>query len=119
MKSIFSVLLTTGFMLFSISSSAEGDKPCKADVQKFCKDVKPGGGRIIKCMKEHESDLSAACKGKEKEMKEHMSEAKEACKADIEKFCKDVKPGEGRIMVCLKSNEDRLSEACKAGRAKK
>ncbi|MBS2023634.1 MAG: hypothetical protein JST92_14620 [Deltaproteobacteria bacterium] len=34
---------------------------CKADEQKFCGDVKPGGGAIIACMKSHEKDLSKAC----------------------------------------------------------
>jgi hypothetical protein len=38
---------------------------------------------------------------------------KGACKADVEKFCKDIKPGGGRIRACIKSNKDRLSQACK------
>ncbi|WP_413570418.1 cysteine rich repeat-containing protein [Bdellovibrio sp. HCB117] len=35
---------------------------CHDDVEKFCGDVKPGKGRIMKCMKEHKEELSAACK---------------------------------------------------------
>lgn len=35
-----------------------------------------------------------------------------ACKADMEKYCKDVKPGDGRIMVCMQSNIDRVSPEC-------
>ena len=38
---------------------------------------------------------------------------KGACKADVEKFCKDIKPGGGRIIACIKSNKDRLSQECK------
>ena len=38
---------------------------------------------------------------------------KGACKADVEKFCKDIKPGGGRIRACIKSNKDRLSQECK------
>jgi hypothetical protein len=39
---------------------AEGDTekekgPCREDVKKFCGEIKPGGGAIVKCMKEHES----------------------------------------------------------------
>ncbi|MEA3307731.1 MAG: cysteine rich repeat-containing protein, partial [Elusimicrobiota bacterium] len=36
-----------------------------------------------------------------------------ACKADIEKVCKDVKPGEGRIADCLKDNIKKISKDCK------
>ena len=35
---------------------------CKPDADKFCSDVKPGGGRIIACMKQHEDELSPACR---------------------------------------------------------
>lgn len=35
---------------------------CKPDVDKFCSDVKPGGGRIISCMRQHKDELSQACK---------------------------------------------------------
>lgn len=35
---------------------------CKEDVDKFCKDVQPGGGRIMQCLKQHSADLSPACK---------------------------------------------------------
>lgn len=43
---------------------------CHEDVQKLCGDVKPGGGRIIKCMKEHHADLSAGCKAEVEKQKE-------------------------------------------------
>ncbi len=39
--------------------------------------------------------------------------AAKACKADIDSFCAGVKPGEGRIVACLKENRDKLSEDCK------
>ena len=35
--------------------------PCAADVQKFCKDVKRGEGRVLACLKSHHPDLSEAC----------------------------------------------------------
>jgi hypothetical protein len=43
--------------------------PCADDVAKFCKDVNPGGGAIIKCLKEHEAELSDECKAQLHQMK--------------------------------------------------
>jgi Cysteine rich repeat len=34
---------------------------CKADVDKFCSEVKPGGGRFSACLKLHEAEVSADC----------------------------------------------------------
>jgi hypothetical protein len=43
------------------------------------------------------------------------SEAKHrACRADVKKFCQGIKPGEGRILVCLKANATKLSQECAA-----
>jgi Cysteine rich repeat len=35
---------------------------CKADIKKLCPDVKPGGGRIMACMREKKDQMSAECK---------------------------------------------------------
>ncbi len=40
----------------------ESRQACHDDVMKFCKDVPAGGGGIMKCLKEHENDLSPECK---------------------------------------------------------
>jgi hypothetical protein len=55
--------LSTGMGLaLSLPAAAEKAKgPCAADAAKFCKDVKPGEGRIAACLKEHEKELSQAC----------------------------------------------------------
>jgi hypothetical protein len=37
-----------------------------------------------------------------------------ACAADAARFCKDIKPGEGRIKACLAEHKKELSEACAA-----
>ena len=41
-----------------------GSGPCAGDIAKFCKDVQPGHGRILKCLKGHENELSPDCKSK-------------------------------------------------------
>jgi hypothetical protein len=35
---------------------------CAGDAANFCKDVQPGGGRILKCLKDHQSEISQGCK---------------------------------------------------------
>lgn len=35
---------------------------CQSDAQQFCQGVKPGRGALVKCLREHESELSAVCK---------------------------------------------------------
>ena len=35
---------------------------CKDDQMQFCKGTRPGGGRILQCLKQHEAALSSDCK---------------------------------------------------------
>jgi hypothetical protein len=44
--------------------------------------------------------------------REGGSDPMQACRADFERFCKDVKPGDGRQIACMVSNQDRLSGDC-------
>ncbi len=69
------------------------------------------------CMKEHEGELSDACKNRIGQIREKNSAIKKACKADYKKLCKSEKSGQGRIIRCLKENEAQLSETCKSALA--
>lgn len=35
---------------------------CRADFDRLCGDVRPGGGRILACMESHGQDLTAQCR---------------------------------------------------------
>ncbi|MGB0133800.1 cysteine rich repeat-containing protein [Dokdonella sp.] len=37
---------------------------------------------------------------------------RQGCQTDIDSFCKDVTPGEGRVLACLGAHEDKLSARC-------
>jgi hypothetical protein len=35
---------------------------CQSEVQRWCQDVKPGRGALAKCLRAHDSELTAACR---------------------------------------------------------
>jgi hypothetical protein len=35
-----------------------------------------------------------------------------ACAKDIKKYCRDVTPGEGRMIYCMQAHEDKISPKC-------
>ena len=37
-------------------------KACQDDVEQFCSDVQPGRMRIVKCLKQHQAELSTECR---------------------------------------------------------
>lgn len=163
---IIAVLTLSGGLglAFSLPAAAEKKQgPCAADAAKFCKDVKPGEGRVAACLKEHEKELSQACRDRKAlaaekknkrggnrgggacareytqgfgagfrngfkmraglgqkgrkggpEARAKRNKAAKICAADVEKLCKDVKPGEGRVRDCLIKNSAKLSDGCKA-----
>ena len=39
-------------------------------------------------------------------------QVREGCKAELESYCKQVTPGEGRLLACLYAFEDKLSARC-------
>jgi hypothetical protein len=63
--------------LFSVTASgpparaqAQGQFPyCKADAARLCHGVRPGGGRMLGCLKAHENDLTVGCAKELKNLK--------------------------------------------------
>ena len=99
-------LLLSGSAAYAAPSAVA--KACAKDIKSVCADVKPGGGALKTCVKEHFSDLSTDCQ---------IAIVKagavgRACKADMKQFCSDVKP------ECLKSHAAELSDGCKEAMAK-
>jgi hypothetical protein len=117
---VSAMLVTTGSLALA-QSAGEAPKsapvkqgPCHDDIQKFCKQVHPGGGRVHACLEKHEAELSGACRDARQQAKERIAKFEQACNADIQKLCKGVKAGGGRVVKCLKAKEAELSPACKA-----
>lgn len=103
-----------------------GNGPCRADMAKLCAGVQPGEGRLMKCLKEKESQVSAECKAsweqkraerkeqRKEQRQEHRQEMRAACQSDFQKLCAGMQPGDGRIIKCLKEKEAQVSEGCKS-----
>ena len=41
-----------------------------------------------------------------------ITKLEKSCAADIRKYCKDVTPGEGRMIYCMQAHEDKISPKC-------
>ncbi len=107
------LLLSVGIVSSPATAAESSKRPCAEDMKKFCGDVKPGKGAMYSCMKQHEAELSPACKAQHEEMKAKAQKFHEACKDDVEKLCKDMKPGGGRMLTCLKRHKADVSEPCR------
>ena len=81
---------------------------CRAEMDKLCKDVQPGEGRVINCLREHDADLSATCRAYVNTTSQYM-----ACIDDAARFCPKAEPGGGRQLACLRTHMSDLSTACK------
>jgi hypothetical protein len=98
---------------------------CKTDIQRRCKDVTPGEGRMLYCILAHGDKLTPTCAGTMIEVGRDISMAMndaadtaDACYDDIEKLCPNVPEGEGRIAQCLIDNKPKLAKSC-AGQLEK
>jgi len=118
MKRILVTPLSVIFGLLVVLAAQAEEKEirgaCRADAQKLCKGIQPGGGRLAICLKQHESELSPACRERVAEAQQQGKEFAHACKADAETVCKGVQPGQGRVLRCLVENKDKLSSGCRA-----
>lgn len=97
---------------FSFAEDLTKDGPCQEDIQKFCKSVRPGNGKLLRCMRQYKRHLSTACVDHIGVVREKTRLFEKACKKDAQQFCADVKPGQGAVYRCLQKNQDSLSAVC-------
>jgi len=109
---LFIIVSLFSVVLYSHSHAyAEEALICADDIEKYCKEIKPGGGRLLECLKSHETELSLSCRGKIGELQGIIKGCEQACSGDIAQFCKDVQPGGGRIIKCLRRHDKELSSS--------
>ena len=106
-------------VIFSLSimvaaDSYPADNPCSKEIDKFCKDIQPGDGRILNCLTLSEKDLAPRCKKTLAQIEKAVIEIQDACADDYAIFCSSVLPGQGRIAACLEKNKKMLTSKCRA-----
>ena len=87
--------------------------PCHDDMQKYCGNVQPGGGRTLQCIEQNKAKFSEACQKSLAEHRERFEAMEKACDADTKRLCPDTKPNEGRALRCLHQHAKDLSPGCR------
>ncbi len=101
------------FVITAMPSSAQIPGPCGETTTKYCKDVIPGGGRIMKCLNDHRDDQSLACKDWIADQQKSLEELKSACFEEIAKLCRFNPPDGISILQCLDDNYAGLKLDCR------
>jgi hypothetical protein len=95
-------------------------KSCNKELTTFCKGVPEGEGRILACLYAFEAKVSDKCVQAVYDAAVQLEQAVAAlklaaneCKADLQRYCADVKLGEGRGLACLNKHDKDVSQSCK------
>ena len=93
---------------------------CKAELETYCKDVKPGEGRVLACLFAYQDKLSGKCEYALYDASVQLERAVAAlayvvneCADDLDKHCRSVEAGEGRLLECIEKNNKNISARCK------
>lgn len=113
MKAITPLFIFSLLFIGPVHAAASAND-CKADAQKHCAGIKPGGGAIMTCLKKHEKALTPACAAFVQESDAKSKNFVKACASDAKTHCTNVQQGQGRVLACLKKNEAKLSADCKS-----
>ena len=92
---------------------------CGKDIDKFCKKVNLGGGRMWQCLDRNAAAISPSCKAARTEVTVLLTTRSEArkriprvCEADIRRVCSGVQPGDGNLMECFYKAKGNISPEC-------
>jgi golgi apparatus protein 1 len=92
------------------------NKACSKDIEKTCKNKcstylgQACGGTVLRCLQDNMDKLqNDECKEEvfyfvKMEVSDFRNDVilAEACKGDVDSYCADVEPGEGRVIECLR-----------------
>lgn len=119
-------LILSLFLIYTFPQSAMAQslapamqQDCGADVQRFCRAITPGEGRIVACLIANSDNIAPRCRLTAFLAAKALADSvirldrlAFACGADINSLCSDIYPGGGRIYDCLRKNRSRLLPSC-------
>jgi hypothetical protein len=111
------LLLAGAFLVLCVAMSLRSDAqiagPCAETVTKYCSDVTPGGGRIMKCLSDHRDDQSMACRDWLQDQNKSLKELNTSCTEEISRLCSFDAADSVRIYRCLEDNYIALKSDCR------
>lgn len=116
------IFIMEKIMANDVRADAVLQKACDSDIATYCADVEAGKGRVHQCLRNNRDKLSKQCAAEE--LKLNIIQSSDIrlrpgfkdCSEEMNVYCKDVKPGKGRMFLCLQNNLAKVdfSQACKA-----
>ena len=92
---------------------------CQPEIEDYCDQVTPGGGRLLACFYAHQDKLSGRCEYALYDASAQLEAfaaattyLAKACREDMQKLCSRVQFGEGRVGKCLLENKSEVSKGC-------
>ena len=86
------------------------DMACTKEIQAFCADVQPGGGRILQCLKDNDPKLSPACVERIHDLEAALGGPLSVCRDDWVAYCYHPRvAGGGNVLQCLQANQAMVS----------
>jgi len=88
---------------------------CMQDLNRFCGSVRPGEGRVMRCLERRQDDLRQACQGwveRFEVARDKVRGVRDACRADVKKFCGSSAAEAGALVECLEEHQGELSSEC-------
>jgi len=116
---VVGMLLAGGRAIAADDVIANVRSACQKELNTVCKGVPEGEGRVLACFYAFQDKLSDKCVYALYDGASQLERAATAlkfaasqCKDDFQKFCSDVKLGQGKGLACLKKNEKSVSQTC-------
>jgi OmpA-OmpF porin, OOP family len=95
-------------------------RDCGRDLDKYCKGINLGGGKVADCLENHWSAVSAACKSANTTVRDLLKKRAAAranvpkvCELDRLRLCGSIQPGDANLLECFEAAKSNISAACR------